>query len=73
MERKRYMLIRVVPANYQNGNTTKAMTRNITKNEQLAMGNDFNALKEYANSIRACAPLYIEDRDTGEKIYKIER
>lgn len=73
MERNRYMLVRVLDANYQNGNTLKAMTRNATRGYQLAMSNDLDALKEYADGMKALAPLYIEDRDNGQTVYRIER
>lgn len=73
VERSRYMLVRAMDANYQNGNTLKAMTRNVTRGCQLAMSNDLNALKEYADGMKALAPLYIEDQDSGQTVYKIER
>ena len=73
MDKKRYMLCRLMPANYQNGNTKKAMTRNITKSVQLAMSDELDALKEYAYSIRALSPLYIEDKESGERVFQIEK
>ena len=71
--RPRFMLNRILLANYQNGNTKKAFTLNLTRPCQLAASEDLDALIDYARSVEVLAPLFIEDRNNGETVFKLDK